>query len=135
MSGQSRPPGRGRPRLPRLADTEATESQPQGSPTAKSRGMERLADLLPQTVRQFGLEDQFEQAGAAAAWLRVIEKRVPEAAGSCRLSSLGHGIATIETDSAIVAQEIRLRTPELLAALRASIPTPIRQIRVTIRHV
>jgi hypothetical protein len=29
--------------------------------------MERLADLLPQTVRQFGLEDQFEQAAAVSA--------------------------------------------------------------------
>jgi hypothetical protein len=97
--------------------------------------MERLADLLPQTVRQFGLEDQFEQASAAAAWLQLIVERVPEAVGSCRLISLSHGIATIETDEAIVAQEMRLRTPELLAALRASIRTPIRQIRVTIRHV
>jgi hypothetical protein len=97
--------------------------------------MERLADLLPQTVRQFGLEDQFEQARAAAAWLRLIEERVPAAVGECRLIDLGHGIATIETDEPIVAQEIRLRSPELLTALRVAIRTPIRQLRVTTRHV
>jgi hypothetical protein len=97
--------------------------------------MERLADLLPQTVRQFGLEDQLEQARAAAAWLRLIGERVPAAAGASRLTDLSHGIATIETDEPIVAQEIRLRGPELLTGLRGTIRTPIRQLRVTTRHV
>jgi hypothetical protein len=97
--------------------------------------MERLADLLPQTVRQFGLEDQLEQARAAAAWLRLIEERVPAAAGVSRLTDLSHGIATIEADEPIVAQEIRLRGPELLTVLRGTIRTPIRQLRVTTRHV
>ena len=97
--------------------------------------MERLADLLPQTVRQFGLEDQFEQATAAAAWLRLIEECVPAAVDACRLTDLRNGIATIETDEPIVAQEIRLRAPELLTVLRGAIRTPIRQIRVTTRHV
>ena len=97
--------------------------------------MERLADLLPQTVRQFGLEDQFDQAKAAAAWLRIVEERIPAAVGACRLAALTEGIATIETDESIVAQEIRLRAPELLAALRGAIRTPVRQIRVTTRHV
>jgi hypothetical protein len=97
--------------------------------------MERLADLLPQTMRQFGLEDQLEQARAAAAWLRLIEERVPAAVDACRLIDLGNGIATIETDEPIVAQEIRLRAPELLTVLRGAIRTPIRQIRVTTRHV
>jgi hypothetical protein len=97
--------------------------------------MERLADLLPKAVRQFGLEDQFEQARAAAAWLKLVEERVPAAVGACRLTDLRDGIATIETDEPIVAQEIRLRAPELLTALRGAIRTPIRQIRVTTRHV
>ena len=97
--------------------------------------MERLSDLLPQTVRQFGLEDQLEQARAAAAWLSLIEERVPAAVGACRLTDLRHGIATIETDEQIVAQEIRLRGPELLTVLRGTIRTPIRQLLVTTRHV
>ena len=126
MSGPSRRPGTGR-----HPDPGTTESRPAGKP----RGMERLADLLPQTVRQFGLEDQFEQARAAAAWLRLIEERVPAAVEACRLTDLRNGIATIETDEPIVAQEIRLRAPELLTVLRGAIRTPIRQIRVTTRHV
>jgi hypothetical protein len=97
--------------------------------------MERLADLLPGTARQFGLEDQLEQATAAAAWLAIVAERVPAAAGSCRLTDLRQGVATIQTDEAIVAQEIRLRSPELLAALRRSVRTPLRQLRITTRHV
>jgi hypothetical protein len=97
--------------------------------------MERVADLLPQAAREFGLEDQLEQARAAAAWQAVIAERIPAAVGMCRLIGLEAGIATIETDQPIVAQEIRLRSPELLAALRATTRTPIRQLRVAARHV
>ena len=97
--------------------------------------MESLADLLPQTAREFGLEDQLEQARAAVAWLEIIAERVPAAAGACRLIELKQGTATIEADEPIVAQEIRLRSPELLAALRAAARTPVRQLRVGARHV
>ncbi|MGA3029540.1 MAG: DciA family protein [Candidatus Limnocylindrales bacterium] len=116
--------GRGRPGEPRAAD-----------PDEKPRGMERLGDLLSHTARQFGLEEQLEQARAASAWLDVVAERVPAAAGSCRLTELSHGVATIEADAPIVAQEIRLRSPELLAALRASTRAPILQLRITTRHV
>lgn len=102
---------------------------------AKPRGMERLSDLLPQTARQLGLDDQLEQARAAAAWLEVVAARVPAAASACRLIDLRGGVATIETDEPIVAQEIRLRSPELLAALRARTRMPVRQLRVATRHV
>jgi hypothetical protein len=114
-----------RPRIRRL----------HADPDGKPRGMERLADLLPQTARQFGLEDQLEQARAAAAWLEIIAERLPAAAGGCRLVDLRRGVATIEADEPIVAQEVRLRSLELLAALRASTRAPLRQLRVTARHV
>jgi hypothetical protein len=97
--------------------------------------MERLADLLPGTAREFGLEDQLEQARVASAWLATIAQRIPAAAGACRLIDLNQGVATIEADEPIVAQEIRLRSLELLAALRATVRTPVRQLRVTTRHV
>ena len=101
----------------------------------RPRGMERIADLLPNAARQYGLEDQLEQARTASAWLSVIEERIPAAAGSCRLVGLNQGVATIETGEPIVAQEVRLRSLELLAALRATARTPVRQLRVTTRHV
>ena len=104
-------------------------------PDEKPRGMERLADLLPRTAREFGLEDQLEQARVASAWLATVAERAPAAAGACRLVDLSQGIATIEADEPIVAQELRFRSLELLAALRARARSPVRQLRVTTRHV
>jgi len=97
--------------------------------------MERLADLLPRIAREHGLEEQLDQARAAVAWDRIVADRVPAAVGACRLVDLRQDVATIEIDMPIVAQEIRLRTPELLAALRAAVRTPVRQLRLTTRHV
>ncbi len=97
--------------------------------------MERLADLLPDTARVYGLEEQLEQARLSAAWLRLIADRVAAAEGSCRLTELRQDVATIEADLPIVAQEIRLRAPELLAALRVTSGVAVRQLRVLTRHV
>jgi hypothetical protein len=100
-----------------------------------SRKLERIGDLLPRTARELGLEDQLEQAEVAAAWDRVVAARVPAAAGSCRLVALDRGIATIEVDLPIVGQEIRLRSSELLAALRSGVRIPVVSLQVTVRHV
>jgi hypothetical protein len=97
--------------------------------------MERLADLLPRAAREYGLEDQLDQAHAAAAWDRIVADRLPAAVGACRLVALRQGVATIEIDMPIVAQEIRLRSPELTAALRAAVRIPIRQLHLATRHV
>jgi hypothetical protein len=97
--------------------------------------MERLGELLPKTARRLGLDDPLELAAAMTAWQHIIMERVPEADGACRLVSLGQGVAIVETDAPIVAQEVRLRSPELLAALRSEVSIPIRQLRITLRHV
>jgi len=99
------------------------------------RGLERLADLLPEAARQLGLEDQFELAAAMSAWEKVIAEKVPAASGSCRLVAFQQGVASVEADEPIVAQELRLRAPELLTALRANMTAPLRQLRVSVRHV
>jgi hypothetical protein len=124
----------------RRANRESGGAEPSArahdhDPEAKPRGMERLGDLLPGAVREFGLEDQLEQAQAASAWLDIVAELVPAAAHACRLIDLRQGVATVETDEPIVSQEIRLRSPELLSALRARPLPPIRQLRVTTRHV
>jgi predicted nucleic acid-binding Zn ribbon protein len=97
--------------------------------------MQRLGELLPEAARELGLDDELELATAMSAWQGVVADRVPAAAGACRLVGLAQGVATVEADEPIVAQEIRLRTAEFLAALRAAVSTPIRQLRVVMRHV
>ncbi|HEY5486381.1 MAG TPA: DUF721 domain-containing protein [Candidatus Limnocylindrales bacterium] len=101
----------------------------------RRRPMEKLGELLPKTARRLGLDEPLELAAAMTAWQRVVEERVPAANGACRLLSLGRGAAIVEADAPIVAQEIRLRSPELLAALRSELRIPIPQLRVTLRHV
>jgi predicted nucleic acid-binding Zn ribbon protein len=97
--------------------------------------MTRIGELLPQAARELGLEEELDLATAMTAWQQLIAERVPAAAGASRLVGLSQGVATIEADEPIVAQEIRLRSPELLAGLRSSMRAPIRQLRVTLRHV
>jgi hypothetical protein len=97
--------------------------------------MEKLGELLPKTARRLGLDESMELATAMTAWQRIVDERVPAASGACRLLSLGQGLVIVEADAPIVAQEIRLRSPELLAALRSAVQIPIRQLRVTVRHV
>jgi hypothetical protein len=97
--------------------------------------MQRLGDLLPDAARHLGLEDELELAAAMTAWQRIVAERIPGAVGACRLVAFDQGIATVETAEPIVAQEVRMRLPELVAAMRSSLPTPVRQLRVTVRHV
>lgn len=109
------------------------DSDPDGN--RRRRPMEKLGELLPKTARRLGLDESMELATAMTAWQRIIDERVPAASGACRLLSLGQGVAIVEADAPIVAQEVRLRSPELLAALRSAVQIPIRQLRVTVRHV
>lgn len=137
MTGPIRRPGKpsdGPNPGPADGSNTAGSSGDRGS-SEKRRGMERLADLLPQAAREFGLEDQLEQAVVAAAWLELVAQLMPAAAGACRMIGLDHGTVTVATGEPIVAQEIRLRSPELLAALRTRTGTPLRQLRVVARHV
>jgi predicted nucleic acid-binding Zn ribbon protein len=99
------------------------------------QGMEKLGDLLPDAARQLGLEDELELAAAMTAWQKIVAERIPAAVGACRIVALSQGVVTIEVDEPIVAQELRLRAPELVAALRLAGRSPVRQLRVTARHV
>jgi hypothetical protein len=65
----------------------------------RRRPMERLGELLPKTARRLGLDEPLELAAAMTAWQHIIAERVPEADGSCRLVSLGQGVAIVETDA------------------------------------
>jgi predicted nucleic acid-binding Zn ribbon protein len=97
--------------------------------------MERLGDLLPGTARRLGLEEELDLAAAMRAWDLIVSEHVPEASGSCRLTAFSQGVATVQADQPIVAQELRLRGTELTAALRSAVRSPVRELRVVVRHV
>jgi len=98
--------------------------------------MERVSDLLDGTARRLGLERELRQARAASTWDAIVSERTPAAAGACRLVAIEGDILVVDADAPIVAQELRLRAPELMAAMRAAPGgIPAREIRVRVRHV
>ena len=100
------------------------------------RRMERVGDLIPAAARHLGLEEELRLARAIATWQAIVGERVPAAAGAARLVRLEGAAIVVETDEPIVAQEIRLRSPELLAAFRAAPGgSPATELRIVVRRV
>lgn len=97
--------------------------------------MERIGDLLPEAARHLGLEAEYRQARAASTWSALVGELVPAATGACRLLAVEAGALIVEADAPIVAQELRLRSSELLAAF-ATAPGGFRaaELRVRVRR-
>ena len=97
--------------------------------------MRRIGDLIPDAARALGLEEELRLARAIATFEAIVAERVPAAAGACRVMRLSGFTMDVEADAPIVAQEIRLRSAELLTAFAA---TPggigIRELRVHVRR-
>ena len=95
--------------------------------------MVRIGDLLPDAARGLGLEDELRLSRAMATFEQLVGERVPAAAGACRVIAIQGFAIVVEADAPIVAQELRLRGPELLAAFAAT-PAGVgaRELRVTV---
>ena len=107
-----------------------------GSGRSRRRPMERIGELIPEAARRLGLEDELRLARAGATWAALVAERVPPAAGACRLVKAEGGVLVVEADAPIVGKELRLRSPELLAAFRAAPGGfPARELRVLVRRV
>ena len=88
--------------------------------TARRRPMVRLGDLIPDAARALGLEEELRLSRAIATFEAIVAERVPAAVGACRVVRLEGFSVVVEADAPIVAQELRMRTPELLAAFAAA---------------
>ena len=86
----------------------------------RRRPMTRIGDLLPDAARGLGLEDELRLSRAMATFERLVAERVPTASGACRVIRIEGFAIVVEADAPIVAQELRLRAPELMAAFAAS---------------
>ena len=83
----------------------------------RRRPVRRVGDLLPEAARALGLEEQLRWARATLAWDRLVEARVPAAAGGSRPVRLErNGTLVVEASAPIVGQELLMRADELLAA-------------------
>jgi len=97
--------------------------------------MRRIGDLIPDAARALGLEDELRLARAMATFEAIVAERVPAATGSCRVVAIEGFSIDIEADAPIVAQELRLRAGELLAAFAAAPGgIGIRDLRVHVRR-
>jgi hypothetical protein len=83
----------------------------------RRRPMRRLSDLLPEAAAALGIEDDLRRARVAAAWDRTIAERVPGAVGACQFVGVDDGGLVVSASDPAVAQELRLRSPELLEAM------------------
>jgi hypothetical protein len=97
--------------------------------------MERIGDLIPDAARRLGLAEELQLARAITTWAALVEERVPAATGACRLVRIDGFALVVEADAPIVAQELRLRGPELLDAFRSA-PGGVRatELRIRIRR-
>ncbi len=82
--------------------------------------MQRIGDLLPAAARELGLEAELRTARATSTWDALVAERVPAATGACRLVAIEADALLVEADQPIVAQELRLRSGELLDAFRTA---------------
>ena len=96
--------------------------------------MTRIGDLLPDAARGLGLEEELRLSRAMSTFEAIVAERVPAAAGACRAIRIDGFDLVVEADAPIVAQELRLRSGELVAAFAASpAGVGVRDLRVHVR--
>lgn len=103
--------------------------------SGRKRPVHRLGDLLPGIATQLGLDEELQAARGLASWTRIVEELVPAAAGASRLLEVRAPTLIVSADDAPTAQELRLRSAELLEAF-ASAPggQRLRELQVVVRR-
>jgi hypothetical protein len=102
--------------------------------TGRRRPMERIGDLIPDAARRLGLDEELRRSRAMATFDAIVAEHVPAAHGACRAIRVDGFALLVEADAPIVAQELRLHAPELLAALGAApAGMGLRELRIHVR--
>ena len=103
--------------------------------STRKRPVHRLGDLLPGIAMQLGLNEELQAARALSSWARIVEEQVPAAAGASRLLEVRPPALLVTADDGPTAQELRLRSVELLDAF-ASAPGGQRllELQVVVRR-
>jgi predicted nucleic acid-binding Zn ribbon protein len=97
--------------------------------------MERIGTLIPEAARRLGLEEELRLARAITTWAAIVAERVPAASGACRLVAVEGFTLVVEVEAPIVAQELRMRSPELLGAFAAAPGgTRASELRIRVRR-
>jgi hypothetical protein len=101
--------------------------------TGRRRPMQRIGELIPSAAAHLGLADELRRARAIATFDAIVAEHAPAAHGACRAVRVDDAALVVEADAPIVAQELRLRAPELLAAFTATpAGTGVRELRIVV---
>lgn len=104
---------RGRPARP------TRPTRPNGPTGGRGRREpERVGATLPGVLRDLGLGESARALRIHERWAEAVG---PEVAAHCRPVALRSGVLEAHVDSSAWCQTLRLRAPEILAALRAAL--------------
>jgi hypothetical protein len=96
--------------------------------------MKRIGEMLGDVAAQLGIEGELRSARRMAAWQRLVEELVPAASGESLLLAVQPPALVVSASQPIVAQELKLRQAELLAAFaRAPDGERLLELRVVVR--
>jgi len=87
---------------------------------AARRPMRRLGDVLPEVAASLGMGEELRRSRQMAAWTRLVGELVPAAAGESELLAVQPPALVVSAARPIVAQELRLRSRDLLEAFAAA---------------
>jgi hypothetical protein len=94
----------------------------------------RVGDVLPGVAAELGIDAELRLARQMATWERIVEERVPAASGASTMLAVQPPTLVVSARSPIVAQELRLRQHDLLAAFtQAPDGQHLLELRVVIR--
>jgi hypothetical protein len=95
--------------------------------------MQRIGDLIPSAATHLGLGEELRRARAIATFDAIVAEHAPAAHGACRATRIDGVTLAIEADAPIVAQELRMRSDDLLQAFRSSpVGGGISELRITV---
>lgn len=90
-----------------------------------------LRDILQKTARTLGVEPALHLVRVRQVWPEIVG---PALAKAAEPRTLRRGALVVVVVHALAAQEVNLRRPEILRALRQRVPeADLRQVRVEIR--
>ena len=87
---------------------------------SRRRPAKRVGELLPGIAQQLGFEEELRAARAMASWQRLVEEQVPGGSGTSRLLEIRPPSLFVSAEDASTAQELRLRSDELLDAFASA---------------
>ncbi len=96
-----------------------TKKNAAASLSKREAGLVRLADVLPQLIARYGIQQQGQIEKVAAAWKNAAGE--PYGAVT-RVVGLNRGVLEIAVPHNAFIQELSFRQSELLAAVRNSCP-------------